>query len=118
DEIASQANAIETLARVRPLAILDRTKRQPDEERALVLVLGEAEVVLPWTGMADQLAARRRLTQDREAIQTTIAQVEARLRDNAFLSRAPSHVIAMQRRKLTALEDRLQRLKSELSQLD
>jgi len=115
--IASQAKAIETLARVRPLAILNRQERKPDEEKALVLVLREAEVVLPWAGLADQLAAKKHLARERDATQARIAQIDARLRDNAFLAKAPPHIVEREKQKLSGLEDKLKRLKLELSQL-
>jgi valyl-tRNA synthetase len=115
--IASQAKAIETLARVRPLAILNRQEKKPDEEKALVLVLREAEVVLPRAGMADQLAAKKHLIRERDATQARIAQIDARLKDNAFLAKAPPHIIEGEKQKLSSLEDKLKRVKLELSQL-
>ena len=115
--IASQAKAIETLARVHPLAILNRQERKPDEEKALVLVLREAEVVLPWAGLADQLAAKKHLARERDATQARITQIDARLRDNAFVAKAPPHIIEREKQKLSGLEDKLKRLKLELSQL-
>jgi valyl-tRNA synthetase len=116
-DIASQAKAIETLARARPLAILSRQERKPDEEKAIVLVLREAEVVLPWAGMADQLAAKKHLARERDATQARIAQIDARLRDNTFVAKAPPHIIEREKQKLSGLEDKLKRLKLELAQL-
>jgi valyl-tRNA synthetase len=114
--LITQANIIETLAKVRPLAILRRQERKPDEGKALVLVLKEAEVVLPWAGMVDQLAEAERLMKESEQIKARMAQLEARLRDNAFLDKAPPLVIEKEKRKLAMLEDKLNRLHQELSQ--
>jgi valyl-tRNA synthetase len=111
-----QANIIETLAKVRPLAILRRQERKPDEGKALVLVLKEAEVVLPWAGMVDRLAEEQRLMKESEEIKARIAQITARLRDNAFLDKAPPLVIEKEKKKLAMLEDKLNRLHQELSQ--
>ena len=116
--ITPQAKYIETLARVRPLVILKRRERRPDKAKALVLVLKQAEVVLPWAGMVDRLAEKERLIKEKELTQARIAQVNTRLRDNAFLTKAPSHIIEKEKGKLHTLEDKLERLKSELSQLD
>jgi len=115
--LITQANIIETLAKVRPLTILGRQKREPTKDKALVLVLKEAEVVLPLAGMVDRLAEEQRLTKESEEIKTRIAQLDARLRDNAFLSKAPSQVIEKEKQKLAMLEDKLKRLHQELSQL-
>jgi len=115
--ISSQAKTIETLGRVRPLAILNRQERKPEEERALVLVLSEADVVLPWRAMADQLAIKKRLAKERDAAQARISEIDSRLKNDAFLAKAPPHVIERERQKLNGLEDKLARLKLELSQL-
>jgi valyl-tRNA synthetase len=115
--LITQTNIIETLAKVRPLTILDRQKREPTKDKALVLVLKEAEVVLPLAGMVDRLAEEQRLVKESEEIKGRIAQLEARLRDNAFLSKAPSQVIEREKQKLAMLEDKLKRLHQELSQL-
>jgi len=115
--LITQANIIETLAKVRPLTILGRQKREPTKDKALVLVLKEAEVVLPLAGMVDRLAEEQRLVKESEEIKGRIAQLEDRLRDNTFLSKAPSQVIEREKQKLAMLENKLKRLHQELSQL-
>jgi valyl-tRNA synthetase len=120
-ELLSSLNAepsmIETLAKVRPLTILGRQKRKTVKEKALVLVLKEAEVVVPLAGMVDRLAEEQRLIKENEEIKARIAQLDARLRDNTFLTKAPAPVIEKQKQKLAMLEDKLKRLHQELSQL-
>ncbi|MGQ9546093.1 MAG: valine--tRNA ligase [Dehalococcoidia bacterium] len=116
--LCTQANTIETLAKVRPLAILSRQQRKPSEGKALVLVLKEAELVLPLAGMADQVAEHRCLVKESEEIKSRIAQLQARLRDEAFLAKAPTDVLNKERQKLAMLEDKLERLHQELSQLN
>ena len=115
--LTTQANIIETLAKVRPLTILGRQEREPTEDKALVLVLKEAEVVVPLAGMVDRRTEEQRLVTESKEIKGRIAQLESRLRDNAFLSKAPSHVIDREKQKLATLEDKLKRLHRELSQL-
>ncbi len=115
--IITQANIIEPLAKVRPLTIVGRQEREPTEDRALVLVLKESEVVVPLSGMVDQRAEEQRLVRESEEVKGRIAQLESRLRDNAFLSRAPSYIIDREKQKLDELEDKLERLHRELSQL-
>ena len=115
--LTTQANIIGTLAKVRPLTMLSRQERKTGKEKVLVLVLKEAEVVLPLAGMVDRLAEEQRLVKEGEEIKARIAQLEARLRDNAFLSKAPAQVIEKEKQKLATLEDKLKRLHQELSQL-
>ncbi len=113
----TQANIIETLAKVRPFAILDRQEREPTKDKAMVLVLKEAEVVLPLAGMVDRLAEEQRLVKESVEIKRRIAQLEARLGDNAFVSKAPIQVVEKEQQKLAMLDDKLKRLHQELSQL-
>jgi valyl-tRNA synthetase len=113
-----QTDMIEILAKARPLTILDRQKREATKDKDVVLVLKEAEVVVPLAGMVDQLAEEQRLMKESEEIKERIAKLEARLRDKAFLNKAPSQVIEKEKQKLSMLEDKLKRLRQELSQLN
>jgi len=115
--LSTQANIIETLAKVRPLKMLGRQEREPDKDKVLVLVLKEAEVVLPLAGMIDRLAEEQRLLKESEETKARIAQLDARLKDNAFLNKAPPQVIDKEKQRLAMLEDKLKRLHQELSQL-
>jgi valyl-tRNA synthetase len=47
-----------------------------------------------------------------------MARLEARLRDKAFLKKAPSQVVEKEKQKLSMLEDKLNRLNQELAQLN
>ena len=117
-DLVHETHMIETLAQVRPLEILDRQERESTKDRDLVLVLKEAEVILPLAGMVDKPAEEQRLLKESGQIKERITQLEARLRDNAFLSKAPAQVIEKEKQKLAMLEDKLKRLQQELAQLD
>jgi valyl-tRNA synthetase len=115
--IALKSEAIETLAKARPLAVLSRHQRQTKEEKALVLVLKEAEVVLPWAGMVDVAVERKRLESEISTLEKEIDRLEQRLKDAAFVSKAPAAVVDKERDKLQGYKDKLLRLKQELAQL-
>jgi len=115
--IAAKSDAIETLAKARPMAVLSRSDRQAKEEKALVLVLREAEVVLPWAGMVDVAAERNRLEVEISTVEREIDRLEKRLKDAAFVSKAPATVVDKERVKLQGLKDKFLRLKQELAQL-
>ena len=112
-----QKDIMEKLARVKPLAILSRQRRKPGRGEALILVLKEAEVVLPWAGMVDVQVERERLTKESELTEARIRTLETRLKDEVFLSKAPPRVQEKGKEKLAMLQDKLQRLYLELSQL-
>jgi valyl-tRNA synthetase len=116
--ISSQSEAIETLAKARPLDILGRNQRRAKDEKALVLVLKEAEVVLPWAGMVDLTTERQRLQGEVSAVENEIERLEQRLKDKAFVTKAPAAVVDKERGKLQLFKDKLVRLRQELTQLN
>jgi valyl-tRNA synthetase len=116
--ISSQSEAIETLAKARPLDISGRSQRRAKDEKALVLVLKEAEVVLPWAGMVDLAAERRRLEGEVSAVGNEIERLERRLKDKTFVAKAPAAVVDKELGKLQACKDKLVRLRQELAQLN
>ena len=113
--IASNIAAIETLARVQPLVISDPGVGERDEG-AQVRVLKDAEIVIPLT--ADLDTERQRLEKERVDLQGRIASLEARLKDNAFLSKAPPAIVDKERGKLLDFQGRLEKLELRLAQLD
>jgi valyl-tRNA synthetase len=115
--LVTQADIIQALAKAQPLTTLSRRERKPSEEKALVFVLKDAELVLPLAGMVDPVAEERRLTREAEEIRARIAQLETRLRDDTFLEKAPAEIVRKEREKVALLEDKLKRLHHELSQL-
>jgi len=116
--LVPQTNTIEVLAKARPVAILDRQKRESPKDTDLVLVLKEAEVVVPLAGMVDRIAEEQRLLKESREIKERMSQLEARLGDKEFVSKAPSQVVEKEKQKLCVLEDKLNRLNQELSQLN
>jgi valyl-tRNA synthetase len=107
---------VESLARVYPLAILAWSERRASKE-ASVIVLPQAEIVLPWASAANLKEERARLMKEIELSQTRIMQLETRLRDNAFLTKAPAEVIEKEKQKLRLHQVKLEKLEQELSQL-
>jgi valyl-tRNA synthetase len=115
--LSSQSKAIATLAKVRPLNVLNRSQRQAEGEKALVMVLKEAEVVLPWVGMVDVAAERKRLEKEVGVTQAEVARLEQRLQDDTFIARAPVAVVEKDRDRLQTCKGKLARLNQELAQL-
>ena len=113
--VTSQTKAIETLGHVHPLIISAREGRKIEED-VLAIVLRGAELAFPWAGMIDQLAEKKRLLKEIEITQAKIVQLDTRLRNSAFLNKAPPHIIERDKERLRTLEDKLGRLNSELSQ--
>jgi valyl-tRNA synthetase len=111
--ITPYSQAIQTLARARPITFLD-SRQAPANENAVVLVLKDAEVIIPMASMVDLEAERKRLQREIEQSQAEVAALEARLKDKAFLSKAPAAVVDKERDKLAQRKDKLERLRQQL----
>jgi valyl-tRNA synthetase len=114
--ITPYSQTIQTLAKVRPV-ICDERQGQ-SEENALVLVLKEAEVVIPMESMVDLEAEKKRLQKEIGQIQAEVSRLETMLSDRAFLTKAPAAVVDKARAKLAAKKDKMERLKQHLNQLN
>jgi valyl-tRNA synthetase len=108
------SESIETLARTRPVSILDSREVGQAGENTLVLVLKETEVVIPMESMVDLEAEKKRLQRELEKSEAEAARLEARLKDKNFLSKAPESVVEKERQKSYAVVDRIERLRQQL----
>jgi valyl-tRNA synthetase len=116
-DIASKAEIIEMLSRVRPLSVLNRKERAASEENAVVVVLKETNVVLPLSGMVDIAAEKKRLEGEIDNIRGDISRLESRLNDAAFTTKAPAAIVEKERGRLQSQIDKLSRLNQEMGQL-
>ncbi|MCL0066021.1 class I tRNA ligase family protein, partial [Dehalococcoidia bacterium] len=116
--LESHLSAISTLARVRPLKIIDKQDRSASKDEAKVLVLRDVEVILPLSGMVDREAEIKRLQREIEKWRGQAARTEAKLQDEQFLSRAPADIVQREREKLAEQKDRLGRLQEQLRALN
>jgi len=116
-ELKGKAAVIETLAKTRPLHILQRDQRPSKSEKSMVYVLKNADVVIPLEGMVDIEAERERLSKEMGVLEREIARLTQRLGDDQFTSKAPAAVIEKERSRLKEYGDKFNRMKSELQQL-
>lgn len=116
--IIPYSEAIQTLARARPIDFHDDRQEIPSGEDTLTLVLKEAEVVIPRESMVDLKVERERLHKEIEQIQVDVARLEARLKDKAFLNKAPTAVVDKERDRLVERKNKLERLKQQLEVLE
>lgn len=114
--ITPYSPTIEALARARPLTFLD-SREALRGENMVALVLKESEVMIPMASMVDLEAEHKRLGKEIEETRNEVARLEARLKDKAFLSKAPAVVVNKERQKLATSKDKLERLKQGLDKL-
>jgi valyl-tRNA synthetase len=110
------SETIQTLARAKPISFLKKQKEVSQGENA-VLVLKEAEVVIPMASMFNLEAERKRLQKEIEQSQVEIARLKTRLENEDFLAKAPTAVIDKERQKLYTINDKLERLKQQMIKL-
>jgi len=107
---------IETLARVRPLHIVDGAGAAP-RERVITAVLRDVQVVVPLAGLFDLEAERARLGRQVDDAQAEVARLEAKLANEQFRTRAPAAVVGREEEKLAAARACLEGLRARLEEL-
>ncbi len=115
--VENHAASITSLARVRPLSFISKQAKQDHNEQSKILVLRDAEVILPLAGMIDLEAEKTRLQKEIELSQIHISRIESKLQNEQFVSRAPAPVIEKERSSLVEAKDKLKRLQNQLQEL-
>ena len=107
--------AIENLAKARVTVLSDQRGEAPP--RALALVLKEAEVVIPMASLFDLAAEMTRLEKEMAEAEREQMRLEAHLKDEIFLSRAPEAVVAKEQERLEIVLAKQTRLREHLVRL-
>jgi valyl-tRNA synthetase len=116
NEIAAYASAIQMLAKAVPSIRKNRKGAPP--ENSLVTVLKGVEVIIPMQSMVDIEAEKKRIQKEIEQMQSEVVRLEGRLKDEAFLSKAPQQVVDKERANLAGKQDKLEKLKEHLAHLE
>jgi valyl-tRNA synthetase len=85
---------------------------------ALTAVAGNVAAILPLAGMVDLDAERERLRKEIAAAVAERDRAQAQLGNEAFVARAPDHVIQVQRRRLATAVEQISLLERRLAELD
>jgi len=111
-EITAYTKAIGKLAKTN-VKILDK-KEEHKAENTIVLVLKEAEVVIPMASMIDLQAEQQKLRKEIEQVQANVNRLEKMLANEAFITKAPQAVVDKEKAKLLSARDSLGRLEENL----
>jgi valyl-tRNA synthetase len=84
---------------------------------AVQIVLDEATLALPLAGVIDVAAESKRLKREIDKIGSEIKQLDAKLANEKFVSRAPEHVVEEQRERKADAEAVAARLEQALKRL-
>ncbi len=105
---------------VRRLGKVGRLEMGPRVERpkgAAAAVAGEVEVFIPVDGLVDLSQERRRLEKQLGELERELEFLKGKLSNPSFLDRAPEEVVKKERDRLSELEARAGKLKSNLEAL-
>ena len=100
--------ALARLSDVQVVAQLPRTD-------APVQIVGDFKLMLHIE--IDVSAEKTRLSKEHERVQAECVKLDAKLANDAFVSRAPASVVAQERERLAALQATLARLQEQRAQL-
>ena len=85
---------------------------------AVQIVLDEATLALPLAGIIDVAAELKRLKREIDKVGSEIRQLDAKLANEKFVSRAPEHVVEEQRERKADAEATAARLEQALKRLE
>jgi len=105
----------ETLLRLARLETLNFGK---PPQGAVQIVLDEATLALPLAGIIDIDAEQKRLKREIDKVGSEIKQLNAKLSNEKFVSRAPEHVVEEQRERKTEAEAIAAKLEQALKRLE
>jgi valyl-tRNA synthetase len=105
----------ETIKRLARLDSLDFGRPQAG---AVQIVLDEATLALPLAGIIDIGAESQRLKREIDKVGSEIKQLDAKLANEKFVSRAPEHVVEEQRERKTEAEATAAKLEQALKRLE
>ncbi len=115
--VSRYVEPIKSLARANPVTFQEGEPGDKAGDNTLVLPLAQATVVIPMASMFDLEAEKQKLEKEMNQTQAEVSRLETRLKDDAFLTRAPEMVIEKERQKLYTLKDKLEKLKLQSSRL-
>jgi valyl-tRNA synthetase len=112
--VTPYSSAIQSLAKAKPLEFKDNRLSDTLGEKFAVAVLKEADVVVPMASMIDVAVEREKIQKEIAQIDADVIRLEARLKDEAFLSKAPAAVVTKEKERLVERKERVARLRQQI----
>lgn len=114
DIFKMNAYYFEKLAKVENLTA--STDSEKPKGSASVVVDGQ-ELFIPLEGLIDVVAERLRLQKEIERFERNLLSSQAKLNNVGFTSKAPQHVLDLEKEKIKTAEDNLEKLRNNLNEL-
>ncbi len=110
------ATHLETVSRLARIESIDFADTPP--AGSVQIVLDEATIALPLEGVIDIDAEADRLKREIDKVGAEITQIDAKLANDKFVSRAPQHVVEEQRERRADAEATATKLTQALKRLE
>lgn len=114
DLLTSQLPVLKQLARLEELEI--KTEGEAPEGAASVVV-EDVKIFVPLAGLVDLDKERTRLETEKNETETYLMSLEKKLSNEAFLSKAPEHVVAQMKEKQEEAQKKLNTITEQLGAL-
>jgi valyl-tRNA synthetase len=102
------------LARAETITWLSETDTAPESAIALV---GEMKVLIPMKGLIDKDAELSRLDKEIQRLSKDLPRIEGKLKDSAFLEKAPPQVVAKEQARLQEIRLSLAELQAQAEKI-
>ncbi|MDH5179419.1 MAG: valine--tRNA ligase [Gammaproteobacteria bacterium] len=112
--LESNRHYIEALAKTESIEILD-SDDAPESATALV---GEMKLLIPMAGLIDKDEELARLGKEIEKLAKRIQQLESKLNNDSFVSKAPEAVVQKEREKLAEEKSALDSLSEQKARIE
>ncbi|MBN1779331.1 MAG: valine--tRNA ligase [Candidatus Buchananbacteria bacterium] len=112
--IEQESLVISRLARLKKIEVLTSGKKS---KASLSAVVGKIEIYLPVAGTLDVKKELNRLTVEEKRVRDFVAHLEAKLKNQRFLERAPKEIIEKEKVKLADHKVQLEKIKQQLKTL-
>lgn len=86
-------------------------------EDAVCIVTHDAKIYIPMGELVDFEAERKRLTKELEAAQKKLDQINNKLNNPSFLSKAPESVVEGQKQEAAKLNEKVKMINESLAKL-
>ena len=81
-------------------------------------VVGKSELIVPLLGLLDTEAEKKKILDQIAKLENGLASCERKLNDQVFMSKAPEQIIERERNNKADYEQKIQKLKQNLSLLE
>ena len=112
--LTTHEQLIITMARLSEISLLTANQAEPAAATAL---MGDMKILIPLAGLIDKEEETQRINKQIEKINQEIMRGEGKLKNEKFVSKAPDHLVAAEKDKLTSNKTALQELSEQLEKL-